>query len=313
MNANRHGFKVYDTACTRRGFLVLVTLPLASCARKEHKRIAVIPKSTSHEFWVGTHEGADRAGREFNVEILWNGPAAETDYARQIQIVDSMVAQRVDGIALAAAERKALVGPVDRALAQGIPVTIFDSGLDSTNYTSYVATDNVEGGRLAARTLARLLGGKGDVVVLMHVPGAQSSMDREQGFREVMDKEYPGIHIVASQYGMSDRAKARSAAENMLTAHPGLAGMFASAEPSSLGAALAVKGRGMAGKVKLVTFDSSEQLRLDLREGVIDAMVVQDPQLIGYEAVRTLVEKINGKTPAKRIDLNARVVDRSGP
>jgi len=271
----------------------------------------VIPKSTSHEFWVAAHEGALKAGREFNVEILWNGAAEETDYSRQIQIVDSMIAQHVDGIALAAAERKALVGPVDRALADGIPVTIFDSGLDSNSYTSYVATDNVEGGRLAAHTLAHLVQERGDVAILMHVPGSQSSMDREKGFKEVIDEEYPGIRIVASQYGMSDRAKARSAAENILTAQPGLAGMFASAEPSSLGAALAIKGRGLAGKVKLVTFDSSDQLSQDLRDGVIDAMIVQDPQLIGYEAVRTLVEKLNGKQPPKRIDLNAKVVRKS--
>ncbi len=289
-----------------------LALTAASCHRSEHKRIAVIPKSTSHEFWVSAHEGALKAGREFNVEILWNGAAQETDYSRQIQIVDSMVAQHVDGIALAAAERKALVGPVDRAIAQGIPVTIFDSGLDSTNYTSYVATDNVEGGRLAARTLAKLLNEKGEVAILMHVPGSQSSMDREVGFREVVERDYPNIRIVASQYGMSDRAKARSAAENMLTAQPNLAGMFASAEPSSLGAALALKSRGLAGKVKLVTFDSSDQLRQDLRDGVIDAMIVQDPQRIGYEAVRTLVEKLNGKQPAKRIDLNAAVLRKSG-
>jgi ribose transport system substrate-binding protein len=292
--------------------LLALALTAASCRHSEHERIAVIPKSTSHEFWVSAHEGALKAGREFNVEILWNGAAQETDYSRQIQIVDSMVAQHVDGIALAAAERKALVGPVDRAIAQGIPVTIFDSGLDSTNYTSYVATDNIEGGRLAARTLAKLLNEKGEVAILMHVPGSQSSMDREVGFREVIEHDYPNIRIVASQYGMSDRAKARSAAENMLTAQPNLAGMFASAEPSSLGAALALKSRGLAGKVKLVTFDSSDQLRQDLREGVIDAMIVQDPKRIGYEAVRTLVEKLNGKQPAKRIDLNAAVLRKSG-
>jgi len=292
--------------------LLAAVLVSTACRRSDQKRIAVIPKSTSHEFWVAAHEGALKAGREFNVEILWNGPAQETDYSRQIQIVDSMVAQHVDGIALAAAERKALVGPVDRAIAEGIPVTIFDSGLDSTNYTSYVATDNVEGGRLAAHTLAKLLNGKGDVALLMHVPGSQSSMDREQGFREVIGASYPGIHIVASQYGMSDRARARSAAENMLAAHPGLAGMFASAEPSSLGAALALKGRSLVGRVKLVTFDSSDQLRQDLQEGVIDAMVVQDPQRIGYEAVRTLVERLKGNQPPKRIDLNATVVRKSG-
>ena len=264
---------------SRRWFLAAApAAALVSCKRSTRKRIAVIPKGTSHEFWIMIHEGAEKAGRELNVEILWNGPPLETEYSRQIQIVDSMIAQRVDGIALAAAERKALVASVDRAASEGIPVTIFDSGLDSTNYTSYVATDNVEAGRLAARTLAALLDGKGDIGVVLHMPGSASTMDRERGFVETMGKEFPGIRIVASLFGMSDRAKARAAAENILTAHPDLKGMFASSEPSSVGATLALKARELSGKVKLVTFDSSESLREDLRGGTIDAMVVQDPQ-----------------------------------
>src|SRR5436190_15365906 len=124
-------------------------LALASCAGKGRRRIAVVPKATSPKFWLTVQKGAFDAGREFNVEILWNGPASETHFSRQIQIVDSMVAQHVDGIAFAAAERKALVTSVERATAANIPVTVFDSALDSTQYVSYVATDNVEAGRVA--------------------------------------------------------------------------------------------------------------------------------------------------------------------
>jgi ribose transport system substrate-binding protein len=171
-----------------------------------------------------------------------------------------------------------------------------------------VATDNVEGGRLAARRLAELLGGKGKVALLMHTPGAQSSMDRELGFREVLKKEASGLELVAEQFGMSDRAKALAAAENIFSAHPDLKGMFASAEPSSVGAALAVKGRGLTSKVVLVAFDSNDVLIEDLRSGVIDALVVQDPVRIGFEAVRTLVDKLEGRAPPRRIDLPARVL-----
>jgi ribose transport system substrate-binding protein len=295
---------------SRRVVLPLLGVLLlgAGCNRTTKKRIAVVPKGTSHIFWISVQEGAMAAGKEFNVEILWNGPPQETDYSRQMQIVDSMVAQHVDGIALAAAERKALVGPVDRAAAAGIPVTVFDSGLDSTNYLSYVATNNLEGGRLAARTLGQLLNGKGKVAMIMHAPGSASTMDREQGFNEVMSKDFPGIKVVATQFGMSDRAKSRAAAENILTAHPDLDGMFASSEPSSVGASLAIKGQGLSGKVKLVVFDSSDTLIEDMRAGTISAMVVQDPFKMGYEAVKTLVDKLNGQTPPKRIDLNAVVV-----
>jgi ribose transport system substrate-binding protein len=280
------------------------------CNQERKKRIAVIPKATSHVFWLSVREGALKAGKDLNVEVLWNGPTLETDYSRQIQILDSMVAQRVDGIAIAAAERKALVAPVERATNQGIPVTVFDSGLDTNHYLSYVATDNEEAGGLAARTLAALINNKGVIAVVMHTPGSQSTMDREKGFVDVMQREFPNIQIAAMQFGMSDRAKARAAAENILTAHPNIDGIFASAEPSSVGAALAIKARNLSGKVKLVTFDSSDSLLEDLRGGTIDAMVVQDPQGMGYEAVRTLVDKLNGKQPPKRIDMHAKVLRR---
>ncbi len=287
-----------------------LALAACGCGGSRKKVIAVIPKGTSHLFWLSVQAGAVAAGQDLGVEVLWNGPATETEYSRQIQIVDSMIARRVDGIALAAAERKALVGVVDRAMKAGIPVTIFDSGLDSDNYTSFVATDNYEAGRLAARTLARLVGGKGKVAVVMHAPGSFSTMERERGFDEAMAQEFPGIRVVARQFGLSDRAKAVAASENILTAHPDLDGLFASTEPSSTGAALALRARNLAGKIKFVAFDSSESMIADLKAGVIDAMVVQDPFRMGYEAVRTLVEKINGGSPPKRMDLHAKVVSR---
>ncbi|MBC7924233.1 MAG: substrate-binding domain-containing protein [Bryobacteraceae bacterium] len=283
----------------------------AGCAGQRRKRIAVIPKSTSSVFWVAVHEGADDAGREFQVDVLWNGAPAETDYTRQIQIVESMVAQRVDGIAIAAAQRQALVSSVERAIRAGIPVTVFDSGLDIEDYSSYIATDNLEAGRLAARTLAKLMGSRGSVGLVMHAPGSASTMDRETGFREVLQKDFPGISIVGEQFGMADSAKSRAAAENILTAHPELRGMFASSEPSSLGAALAVNSRSLADKLALVGFDSSEGLIDDLRSGSIDALVVQDPRKMGYEAVHSLVQKLSGQAPPKRLDLPAIVVARA--
>ncbi len=290
--------------------LLVLGLGTCGCGGSRKKVIAVIPKGTSHLFWLSVQAGAVAAGQDLGVEVLWNGPATETEYSRQIQIVDSMIARRVDGIALAAAERKALVGVVDRARKAGIPVTIFDSGLDSDNYTTFVATDNYEAGRLAARTLARLVGGKGKVAVVMHAPGSFSTMERERGFDEAMAQEFPGIRVVARQFGLSDRAKAVAASENILTAHPDLDGLFASTEPSSTGAALALRARNLAGKIKFVAFDSSESMIADLKAGVIDAMVVQDPFRMGYEAVRTLVEKIQGGSPPKRMDLHATVVSR---
>lgn len=292
----------------RRAFLAVPAVFVAGCNRDRRKIIAVVPKATSHLFWLSVQAGAFAAGKEFNVEVLWNGPALETDYSRQIQIVDSMIARRVDGIAVAAAERMALVQSIDRAAQEKIPVTVFDSGLDSDNYMTYIATNNYEAGQMAARTLAKLIGDKGQVAIVMHAPGSQSTMDRERGFEETVAKEFPKIHIVASQFGLSDRAKAMAAAENILTANTNLDGLFASSEPSSVGTALALKSRGLSGKVKFVSFDSSDSMIEDLKGGTIDAMVVQDPFKMGYEAVKSLVDKLSGRQPPKRVDLHARVI-----
>lgn len=296
----------------RRKLTVLLVLAvLAGCkGGSKKKQIAVIPKATSHFFWISVQAGALAAGRDLGVDVLWNGPAAETEYSRQIQILDSMIARRVDAIAIAAAERKALVQSVERAVDANIPVTVFDSGLDSDKYMTFLATNNYEGGQMAARELARLTGGEGDVALLMHAPGSQSTMDREKGFEDTLAKEFPKLRIVARQFGQSDRAKSRAVAENFLAGNPKLKGIFASAEPGSIGAALAVKARSLEGKVKLVTFDSSDTLIEHLREGVIQTMIVQDPFKIGYESVRTLVDKLAGKTPPKRMDLSAAIVHK---
>jgi ribose transport system substrate-binding protein len=291
--------------------VVLILATITGCQKSTKKVIAVVPKATSHLFWLSVQAGALAAGEEFGVQIEWNGAAAETEYPRQIQIVDSFISRKVDGIALAPTERNALVGAVDRAAAAGIPLTVFDSGLDSENYMSFLATNNYEGGQMAGRTLARLLNGNGKVGMVMHAPGSGSTMDRERGFEEVIKAEFPGIRIVAQQFGQSDRSKAMAATENILTANPDLDGLFASSEPSSVGASLALKSRGLNGKVHLVAFDSSDGMVEDLKAGVIAAMVVQDPYRMGHDAVKTIVDKLNGQTPPKRIDLSARVITKA--
>lgn len=290
--------------------LLLAVLVFAGCRGAREKQIAVIPKSTASVFWQSVQAGANAAGRELHLEILWSGPPAETDYSRQIEIMDSMIARHVDGIALAATDRNALNASLDRAARENVPVTVFDSGVDSQNYMTFVATDNYAAGQSAGRKLAELIGGKGDVGIVAHAPGSFSTMDRERGFEDAVKKEFPGVHIVAKQFCAGDRAKAMDAAENILTAHAGLAGLFASSEPGSVGAAQALKSRGLAGKIKLVAFDASQGLIDDLQAGVIQALVAQDPFKMGFEAVRTLADKLSGKTPPKRMDLSAVVVTK---
>ncbi len=291
---------------SRRWFVVAVVL-ICGCGRAKERTIAVVPKGTSHVFWLEVEAGARAAGKEFHANILWSGPQQETEYTRQIEIVDSMIARHVDGLAVAAADRQILTASLERAAREKIPVTVFDSGVDSDKYMTFVATDNFAAGAMAARKLADLMGGAGQVAMMAHAPGSFSTMDRERGFTETLAKDYPGLKIVATQFSMADPAKGMAGAENILTAHPGLGGMFASSEPSSVGVARAIRARGLAGKLKYVAFDTTEGLQADERAGVIQALVVQDPFKIGYEAVRTLCVKLDGGNPPKRLDLPARV------
>ncbi|HZN10444.1 MAG TPA: substrate-binding domain-containing protein [Blastocatellia bacterium] len=286
-------------------------IPLPACRRDGGRPvIAVIPKGVSNFFWQSVLAGAQVAGREAGVEIDWKGPANEIDYTSQINIVEDAITRRVAGIVLAPSHRDSLVPVVERARREGIPVTIFDSGIGTEEYLSYVATDNVQGGEMAAERLAERLGGQGRVAVLGLKAGSVSTDERERGFQERIKAKYPGIEIVAFRYGEADRARSLDRATDILTATPDIDGFFASNEPSTVGAAQALKQKGLAGKVVLVGFDSSPNLTDDLRTGAIDALVLQNPYRMGYEGVKTLVAKLHGEEPARRIDTGVKLATK---
>jgi ribose transport system substrate-binding protein len=291
--------------------LVIVSvalLALVACNRGTHKRIAVVPKGQAHLFWQSVHAGAVSAARASGVEIIWDGPASETDLTVQLQILDAMITQRVDAICLAPIDKTAMVAVVERAGRENIPVVIFDSPIDTQNFVAQVATDNYQAGAMGAARMGKILGGKGKIVEVAVEPGSASTMAREQGFEDAVKKDFPGIEIVDKRYGWADRAKSLAVAENLLTAHDDLTAMFASNESSSVGAAQAIKGR--TAKVKLVGFDWSPGLLDDLKSGLIDSLVVQDPFRMGHDAVAAAVQKLNGATPPKIQNLPPRVVTR---
>src|SRR5262245_41130947 len=141
----------------RRALLGSTIAVLAGCRRARRKVIGVIPKATSHLFFVSVHAGVDQASRDTGVDVLWNGPNDETDYSRQMQIVDAMVAQQVDAIAISASDERALVAPLERAVRAGILVSVFDSAVNIEDYVSFIATDNFGAGCTGARTLGGLI------------------------------------------------------------------------------------------------------------------------------------------------------------
>lgn len=290
---------------------VCVLVPACNRRSTDGKRtIAVIPKGVSHYFWQSVHAGAEAAAKESDVDITWKGPAQETDYTGQINIVEDAINSRVAGIVLAPTHRDSLVPVVERARREKIPVAIMDSGIGTENYVSYVATDNRAGGAQAADRLAEKLGGKGKVAILGVKAGSVSTDEREQGFQETIKQKYPGIEVVAFQYGESDRARSLDRATDLLTAHPELNGFFASNESSTVGAVQAIKQKGLAGKVVLVGFDSSPNLIDDLKAGAIDSLVLQNPFKMGYEAVKALVAKLNGQDPPRRIDTGVKLLTK---
>ena len=275
------------------------------------KTIAVIPKGVSHSFWQTIKAGADAAGKDLNVKIIWKGAASETDIAGEVSIVEDMITQKVDGICLAPSHGDALVPVVKKAQEAGILVTIIDSGLNADNYLSYVATDNREGGRVGARRMGEKLGGKGKVAILGTKKGSVSTDEREEGFIEEIKAKFPGITIIMPIfYGESNAAKSLAATEDLLNAHADLNGIFASNETSIIGAVRGVRQRNLAGKVLLVGFDHTADLGQNVREGAIDSLVIQDPYKMGYEGVKSIVDKLAGKTPPKRMDTGVKLLTK---
>src|SRR5579863_8028430 len=159
-----------------------------ACRKRQRPLYAVIPKGQAHIFWQTVHAGAAAAAAEAGVDIDWNGPATESDFSRQIAITDDFINRHVDGILLAPTDRDALVPAIHRAHQAGIPVSIFDSGANTDQYVSFVATDNYGGGVMGARRLAAILHGKGTVAMIAVMPGGASTLAREQGFTETLAK-----------------------------------------------------------------------------------------------------------------------------
>jgi len=305
----RHGSSI-----TRPGAaaLVLLVAALAACGRPEKPpagetaktlKIAVIPKGTTHEFWKSIHAGGLRAARELGVEIIWKGPQKEDDRAQQITVVEDVISRGVDGIVLAPLDDRALVRPVQDAMRDKIPVVSVDSGLQGKDFISYIATDNYQGGVLAGRRMGGLLAGKGRILVIRYQAGSASTTERERGFLETIEREFPGLTVLAKdQYAGPTTETAFQVAENLLSRFHDADGLFCPNESSTFGALRAVQEAGRAGKLRFGGFDSSPKLVQALSEGLLDGLVLQNPVKMGYLGVRTMVQYLRGETISQLID-----------
>ncbi len=275
--------------------------------------IAVCPKGTMHVFWKSIHAGAKKAEKELeDVEIIWQGPVVEDDREAQVNLVETFVQKRVDGIVLAPLDSKALVSPVRRAKQAGIPVVIIDSDLaDADAYVSFVATDNYKGGVLGARRLAGLLGPDGGKVILLRYQvGSASTENRERGFLDEI-KKHEKIEVVSSdQYAGATVETAKNASETLLTKYGegDVDGIFCPNESSALGMLRALVESGRAGKIKYVGFDASDHFVEALESGHIHGLVVQNPFRMGHDGVVSIVKHLRGEEVPKRIDTGVTLV-----
>ena len=295
----------------------------ATCARESAVRtaggpleIAVIPMGSTHEFWKAIHAGAVKAEQELAgaVRVNWKGPMKEGDREAQISIVENFINAGMAGIAVAPTDNVALARPLRAAMRAGIGVVIMDSALSPDaatvceDYASFIATDSYLGGRMGGHRLGEILRGRGNVLVLRCEVGLVGTTQREQGFLDVIAREYPGIMIVSSnQYGTASAETAFKKAENLLNRFPDLDGIFCPNESTTFGMLRALRSTGRAGKVKFVGFDSSEKLIEAMAAGEIHGLVLQDPLNIGYTSVKTLAAYLRGEAVRTRIDTGCTV------
>jgi ribose transport system substrate-binding protein len=293
--------------------LVAIILTSLSCKRSGSQskkyRIAVIPKGTTQDFWKSIHAGSNKAAQELSaagtpVEVTWNGPLREDDREQQVALVEGFISQNVNGIVLAPLDDRALVRPVEEAARIGIPTVVIDSALQSDNIVSFVATDNLKGGMLAADRMGELLEGKGKVLMLRYQEGSASTQQREEGFVKELKAKYPGIELISSeQYAGPTRDTAKRASENLLNRYGNdIQGVFTPNESSTAGMLLALQDIDKAGKLTFVGFDTSQTFIDAMHNKQLHGIVVQNPFNMGYLGVKTMVSHLLGQPVEKRVD-----------
>ncbi|WP_438480781.1 ABC transporter substrate-binding protein [Oleiharenicola lentus] len=300
------------------GSLLLTAAFAANSFAADSYTIAVVPKGTTHEYWKAVQAGTVKAERELNaagvnVKVIYKGPLKEDDREQQVQVVENFIGRRVNAIVISPLDRNALIAPLQTAVQGKIPVVTIDSALNSDLPVSYIATDNREGGRVAARTLAGLVGPNGRVIMLRYSVGSASTEDREEGFIEVMKKDFPGIKLVSvDQHGGVTRDTCYRTAQNLLNRFgKNIDGVFACNQPTTAGMLLALRDLGLAGKTKFVGFDTGTELVSALRAGDITALLVQDPFRMGYQGVKNAVAAVRGEKVEKFVDTGVTVATKA--
>ncbi|MER9330165.1 ABC transporter substrate-binding protein [Mesorhizobium sp. M0152] len=278
--------------------------------------IPIIVKDTTSFYWQIVLAGARKAGKDLSVNVPELGAQAETDVNGQISILENAVAGNPAAVVISPTEFKALGKPIDEAAAK-VKIIGIDSGADSKAFTSFLTTDNIQGGRVAADGLAAAIGAanggkvEGKVALITALPGAGSLEQRAQGFKEQLKAKYPGLELVADKYADGQATTGLNIATDLITANPDLKGIFASNLIMAQGVGQAIAENSLAGKVGLIGFDSDEKLIKFLNDGVISGLVVQDPYRMGYDGIKTALAASKGEKVEANVDTGANLVTKA--
>jgi ribose transport system substrate-binding protein len=264
--------------------------------------IPVISKGFQHQFWQAVKLGSEKAAKDFNVDITFEGPETEAQVDKQMEMLQTAIDKKPAAICFAAVDSKAAIPLLEKAKAAGIPVIGFDSGVDSDIPVTTASTDNIAAAAAAADHMAELIGGKGEVAVIAHDQTSITGKDRVKGFTDQIKAKYPDITVVDVQYGAGDALKSTDIAKAVIQGHPNLKGYFGANEGSMKGVMNGVKETGMEGKIVMIGYDAGKQLKDEIKAGIVAGAISQDPVGIGYKCVEAAVKASKGETLPKTID-----------
>lgn len=294
----KKSYKIFTLVSLLLVVVLLSSLTLAA----DRIYIPVISKGFQHQFWQAVKLGAEKAAKEFNVDITFEGPETEAMVDKQIDMIQTALNKNPKALCLAALDSKAVIPLLEKAKAANIPVIGFDSGVDSSIPVTTCTTNNIAAAAVAADHMAKLIGNSGEVAVIVHDQTSRTGIDRRDGFVNRIKSKYKKIKIVDIQYGGGDQLKSTDLAKAIMQAHPKLKGFFGANEGSAIGVINAVNEMNKTGKVKVVGYDSGKIQLAAIRSGLMSGAITQSPVGIGYEAVKSAVKAIKGEKLPKVID-----------
>jgi len=274
--------------------------------------IPIIVKDTTSFYWQIVLAGARKAGKDLGVNVPELGAQSESDINGQISILENAVAGKPAAIVISPTQFAALGKPIDEA-AKKVKIIGIDSSADSKAFTSFLTTDNVQGGRIGADGLAAAIAAKygkaeGDVALITSIPGVGSLDARAKGFKEQLAAKYPGLKLVADKVADGQATTGLNIMTDLITANPNLRGVFASNLIMAQGAGQAIAENKKADTIKVIGFDSDDKTVKFLADGTLAGLVVQDPFRMGYDGIKTALAASKGEKIETFVDTGANLI-----